>query len=107
MAEIKTVDGRPIDIRRVTSPDEARHCEILFIPRSVPLEQQNAVLRALRGLPILVVGESDGFVARGGDVQFFLQGNKVRFAFNADLAKQEILKVSSKLLSLAEIIPGK
>jgi len=107
IAETKTVDGRPIVIRRAATPDEAKLCEIMFVPDSVSLEQQNAVIRALQSLPVLVVGESDGFVARGGDVQFFLQGNKVRFAFNADLAKQENLKVSSKLLSLAEIIPSR
>jgi YfiR/HmsC-like len=107
IAETKTVNGRPIVIRQITTPGEARHCQILFVPGSVPQEQQNAVLRAVQGLPVLVVGESDGFVARGGDVQFYLQGNKVRFAFNADLAKQENLKVSSKLLSVAEIIPGR
>lgn len=106
IAETKTVDGRQIVIQRTTTPDEARHCEILFVPGSVPREQQNAVLRALRGSPVLVVGESDGFVSRGGDAQFFLQGNKVRFAFSANITKQEDLKVSSKLLALAEIIPS-
>ena len=107
IAEAKTVNGRPIAVQRITTPNEAQHCEILFVPGSVSEEQQNALLRALQGLPVLVVGESNGFVTRGGDVQFYLQGNKVRFAFNADLAKQGDLKVSSKLLSLAEIVPSK
>jgi len=107
IAETKAVDGRPIVIERITSPEEARHCEILFVPGSVPLEQQNGVLRALHGSPVLVVGETEGFVSRGGDAQFFLQGNKVRFAFSDDMTKQEDLKVSSKLLALAEIIPSR
>jgi len=106
IAKTKSVDGRPIKIQRITSPNEARHCEILFVPGSVPPQQQDAVSRALQGSPVLVVGETEGFISRGGDAQFFVEGNKVRFAFSADVAKQEDLKVSSKLLALAEIIPS-
>jgi hypothetical protein len=51
-----------------------------------------------------VVGESEDFVERGGNVQFFLEGNRVRFAFGAEAIKRDDLKISSKLLALAKII---
>jgi YfiR/HmsC-like len=104
LAHKKKVDGRAIEIRLVTSVAEAKQCQILFVPNSVPLQTQFNVLQATIHSPVLVVGETDDFVERGGNVQFFLEGNKVRFAFGATALKRDDLKVSSKLLALAKII---
>jgi hypothetical protein len=104
IARTKNVAGRPIVIRRLTSTNELDGCHLLFVPRSTPPDQQEAVLKATRGLPLLVVGEADGFIERGGGAQFFVEGNKVRFAFSADVTPENQLKVSSKLLSLAKIV---
>lgn len=106
VAHKKKVDGRRIEVRIIQSAAEAVECQILFVPKSVPISEQNAVLRATLGHPVLVVGEQGGFVERGGNAQFFLEGNKVRFAFGAGAAKRDDLKVSSKLLTLAKIIGG-
>ncbi|HEX6960862.1 MAG TPA: YfiR family protein [Lacipirellula sp.] len=104
IARSKQVNGHAISIRRLTTTDEIAGCHLLFIPRSTPPEQQEAVLRAIRGQPLLVVGEADDFITRGGGAQFFIEGNKVRFAFNADVTQENQLKISSKLLSLAKIV---
>lgn len=104
VAHRKKVDGRRIDVRIIHTAAEASDCQILFVPKSVPIGEQNAVLRATLDHPVLVVGEQSGFVQRGGNVQFFLEGNKVRFAFGAGVTKRDDLKVSSKLLTLAKII---
>jgi hypothetical protein len=106
IAATKTVAGRPIVVQVVKSPVDLIRCHILFVPMSVSTEQQDIVLQRARDALLLVVGESDDFVQRGGDVQFFIEGNKVRFAFSAEFTKGSELKVSSKLLSLAKIIPG-
>lgn len=102
----KKVDGQAIEIRRVTSVREALACQILFVPKSVPLREQTAVLKATTGLPVLVVGETDDFVKRGGSVQFFLDGNKVRIAFGEKSHIRDDLKVSPKLLTVAKLIPS-
>jgi len=52
----------------------------------------------------LLVGESPGFAERGGAIDFFIEGNRVRFEVNMEVAKRQQLKFSSKLLSLAKII---
>ncbi len=104
IAHTKKVDGRPIEVHIVTFHRRGEKCQILFIPRSVTLEEQNEVLRATLHFPVLVVGEADDFVQRGGNAQFFIEGNKVRFAFGADAIKRDDLKVSSKLLALAKIV---
>ncbi len=102
----KKVDGQPIEIRHITSVQEALACQILFIPRTVSLEEQAAVLKATSGFPVLTVGETDDFVQRGGTVQFFLENNKVRIAFGEKSHLRDDLKVSSKLLTLSKLIPS-
>ncbi len=37
-------------------------------------------------------------------MSFYVENNKVRFEINVETAKQQQLKVSSKLLSLAKIV---
>lgn len=100
----KKVDGQPVEIREITSVREALACQILFIPRTVPLSAQAALLKATNGLPVLTVGENDDFVQRGGTVQFFLENNKVRIAFSEKSHLRDDLKVSSKLLTVAKMI---
>jgi len=106
IASRKKVDGQPIEIRRVTSVHEVLACQILFIPKTVPLREQTAVLKASTDLPVLVVGETDDFVERGGNIQFFVEDNRVRFAFGEKSHLRDGLKVSSKLLTVARMIPS-
>jgi hypothetical protein len=104
IARTKNVAGHPIAIRRLKSTNELVGCHLLFIPGTTPPDQQDAALKAIYGLPLLVVGEADDFIARGGGALFFVEGNKVRFAFSAEVAQENQLKISSKLLSLAKIV---
>jgi hypothetical protein len=105
VARTKTVASRPIEIRQLHSIDQLQVCHILFVPNSVPRSTEDAIIGAARGTHVLTVGESPGFVERGGAVQFYLDENKVRFAFNSDVVDGKNFKISSKLLSLAKIIP--
>ena len=100
----KKVDGRSIEVRVVSSPSEVLKCQILFVPKSVPAAKRDGVIRAARGLHVLTVGESDDFSDRGGTANFFLEGNKVRFAFNPVAVADNNLVVSSKLMALAKIV---
>ena len=104
IAATKNVAGRPIEIRRLNSTDKLLECHIVFMAGTVDAAAQKNVLRALENSHVLCVGETDDFVELGGAAQFFVEGNKVRFAFNTDVVDRNNLKVSSKLLSLAKIV---
>jgi hypothetical protein len=54
--------------------------------------------------PILTVCNADDFAESGGIIQFFKQGNKIRFAINKKAADKVGLVLSSKLLNLAKVI---
>jgi len=50
------------------------------------------------------VGESDGFIEEGGIVNLRLARGKIQIQININAAEQAGVHISSKLLSLAEII---
>ena len=104
LAATKTVAGRKIVVERIASVDAIRPCQILFIARNVSGQQQRMALERLQDQPVLIVGESEGFAALGGSVNFIVESNKIRFEINLDAAKQHQLKISSKLLALAKIV---
>jgi hypothetical protein len=78
-------------------------CQLVFV-NSAEDKLLSEILNSLKGTSALVVGESEGFAERGGEIQFFLEDNKLRFAINVDAIHRARLTVSSKLLALAKIV---
>lgn len=99
----KQAQGRALQLRRAVRPDEFRSCHILFVPES---EERVAgeLLRKAGSLPVLTVGEHDGFAAAGGVIGFVVRDDRVQFEINPDAAARADLKVSSRLLQLATIV---
>jgi hypothetical protein len=99
----ETNNGRPVLIRHLQSDKETRGCHILYISSS---ERKTAarIFSTLDGSGILTVGEMTQFAARGGMIQFSLEDQHVRFDINLDAASRAGLKISSKLLALAQIV---
>jgi len=100
----KKVDARRFVIKRLKWGMEFKDCDILFVGASEAVHLEE-VIRAVKGLPILTIGETPGFVRRGCIINLIVEDNKVRFEVNLDAAKQAVLNVSSRLLALAKIIP--
>jgi hypothetical protein len=65
----KAVDDRPLVVRRVKTVEESSGCGILFISSS-EAGRLPAVFTALGATHVLTVGESKGFCASGGMVEF-------------------------------------
>jgi hypothetical protein len=64
------------------------------------------LLDASSGAGVLTVGDFDQFAERGGMIQLIKEGNKFRFAINVDAVNASRLRISSKLLQLAELVRG-
>ena len=99
----KQAQGRPMQVRRGVKADELKACHVLFVPES---EERAAPehLRRVGALPVLTVGEHDGFAASGGVIGFVIRDDRVQFEINPDAANRADLKVSSRLLQLATIV---
>jgi hypothetical protein len=80
-----------------------KECRILFVSSSEKMHFEE-IVEAVKGLPILTVGETPGFAERGGMIRLMLEDNRVRFEVNVDAAHDGNLNISSRLLTLARII---
>jgi hypothetical protein len=101
----KSVNGRPLVVKRLKWGQNLRSCHILFISSS---EQKRLVqiFESLRGANVLTVGDMDKFGQQGGVIHFIMEESKVRFEINAEVAGQARLKISSKLMALAKAVVG-
>jgi hypothetical protein len=103
-----TIDGKPIGSRvfhvvPLNAAQELQGCNMLFISRD-GARRQSAILKRLRGQPVLTVGESGDFFPDGGMIRFHIEENKIRFDINLDAANVSHLKISSQLLLLASVV---
>jgi hypothetical protein len=89
------INGRSIDTPRVILEPEP--CHVIFIPRTANI---GAYLRAAKGTPTLLVGESMDFLEQGGIINFVMGGNQVRFQIDVEAAERSGLRISSRLLRL-------
>ena len=98
--ESETVDNRKIEIKRLKFEDVIDSCHVVFIGQT-ERNRLFSFMENLRGKGILTVSEIDGFIERGGVINFKRQGSRVGFEINQKKAEEEGIKISSKLLSLA------
>ena len=97
------VRQRPIVIERAARLQDLLGCHVVFVCRS-ERAQVGPIISALNGRPILTVGDLPEFARRGGMINFYLEGQKVRFEINRAAAHASGLKLSSQLLSLARLV---
>ena len=62
------------------------------------------IFDSLGSASILTVSETENFARRGGIINFYLEGNKVRFEINSDAAQRKGIKISSQLLKLGKVV---
>ena len=98
----KEAAGRFFVVRHVAVLKESGGCQIVFVAAS-ERRHFSAILSRVKKCGVLTVGEADGFTAAGGVINFKLVDGRVRFEINLAEAQQRELRISSKLLSLAEV----
>ena len=96
------VNDRPITIQRLRRRADPRMCNILFVSQS-ERDRVAQVLSNLKGRSVLTVSDIDGFTDVGGMIQLFIEQNTVRMRISLDAVRASNLKVSSKLLRVAEV----
>lgn len=103
IAETKTLDGRPIVVRRFASSHDVGPCHLLYLPRTVPLDVQRDVIQQHSGKSVLFVGEIPEFHRIGGIVLLQEVDNRIRLVVSQAAARRENLKFSAKLLQVAQV----
>ncbi len=103
MVEAKTINNRPLTLRYPRNPQELREgCHVLFVGGS-DRQKISEALQAVRASSVLTVGESDFFLELGGVINMGRKEDRIRLAVNLDAAERARLKVSAKLLNVADV----
>jgi len=101
LANARVGSRHPVALRSVASAADVVGCHIVFVASD---GDDAAILEAASGGAALSVGESEGFAERGGVINFFSEGEKLRFEINPRAADRAGLKISSRLLRLARLV---
>lgn len=101
----KSVQGHELLVKDSLTPADLHACHVLFVSAS-ETKRLPALLAALKGSTTLTVGDMENFTGSGGMIQFVAEDGRVRFVINVGAASGAGLKVSSKLLSLAQSVTG-
>ena len=89
--------------RRISSPQMAVDCQILFISSS-EANRLNKIIEALDKNAVLTVSDIPQFSQRQGMIQFVLKENRIRFEVNLTATQRAGLTLSSELLKVATVV---
>ncbi|TAE28201.1 MAG: YfiR family protein [Candidatus Kapaibacterium sp.] len=99
-------EGRSVEVRRLGSVEDALRCNTIFIAPGETIRTAQ-LLAKTRSKPILTIGRDDGFLDKGGLINFYVENAKVRFEYNAEEIPSSKLRFSSKLLRLGKSVSKK
>lgn len=78
-------------------------CDLIYVHNSEN-EHINLILTKLKDSPVLTISDSNKFAEKGGIIELYRSGSRIKFAINRNSAQQAKLSVSSQLLNLAKIV---
>jgi len=100
------IDGRPVAVRRIRD-EQIQGCHLVYVSSSES-QRSAGINAAATHEAILTVGDAEDFIDKGGMIRFIEKGRRLHFQINPDAAERASLKISSRLLQLAEVVlPGK
>lgn len=106
VSEGRTTGGHAFVIKHLAADADPSGCQILFISDRAA-SAMGKILGRAAGHPILTVGEDSEFAEGEGMINFVLKQESVHLEINLASARKAGLKISSKLLSVADVVKGR
>jgi hypothetical protein len=97
----RTVNNRTLAVRRLKAGEALTGVNILLIGRS-EIARLPQLLPQLQSHAILTVTELEGALSQGSVINFILADRRVRFEISLEAAEKHNLKLSSRLLAVAQ-----
>lgn len=97
----RRINERPVQVRRIGPDEPLEGLHVLFVGGQ-DRERLAARLSPARTLPILTVTESTGALGDGSVINFTVERERVRFEVSLPAAELSRLKLSSRLLAVAQ-----
>jgi hypothetical protein len=99
----RTVNERPITVKRLKPGESLAGVHILFVGRAESA-RLNQLAQAAQQRSVLIVTEAEGALGQGSVINFIMTDRRVRFEVSLDSAEKSGLKLSSRLLAVAQQI---
>jgi hypothetical protein len=94
----RSAQGRPLELRKLRNGERPAGVHILFVGRAAA-----AALPKIGAQPgLLVVSEAEGALEQGAMINFVGIDGRVRFEVAPDAAERRELRISSRLLAVAQ-----
>lgn len=100
LAQIKKIQGKPVQVVEFSNINEITTCQILFVPERFSSEIPRLMTR-YEGRNLLIVSESPNGISRGAAISFLIRNDKLNFRLSEENVAYYGLKVSSRLTELA------
>ena len=97
------VGPRKIEIQTLAPGDNPVDCQVAYIGQSERPKLRQA-LNKMADLTVLTIGDMPSFAEQGGMINLRKVGGKIRFQINLAAARRSGLRISSRLLRLAQIV---
>ncbi len=96
----RTVQGRPIAVKAIREGDVPAGVHLLFVAGSDSVRLRSA-LKMVPGTPMLLVSEAENGLQQGSVINFKVIEERVRFDVSLEAADKNSVKLSSRLLTVA------
>lgn len=97
----RMINEHPLAVRNLRPGDSLNGVQVLFVGQQDAATLKRG-LEPARQMPVLTVTETPGALGLGSMINFVLVESRVRFEISATRAERQGLKLSSKLLAVAQ-----
>ena len=97
----KKTQGRRLNIITLASQVKSANCHVIYVSEAHDTLYKQRIARLLTKT-VLTIGATENFLHQGGMINLRNANNKINFSINLFSVKSSVLKIHSRLLSLAE-----
>ncbi|WP_109486688.1 YfiR family protein [Occallatibacter savannae] len=98
-----SVDGRPFQVRRVSSSERFDECQVLYMS-STERHHFDGLYASLIEAGVLTISDDPAFATSGGIIGLPVIGDRIEIQINLACAEQSGIAISSRLLGVAKVI---
>lgn len=102
----KVVNDKSINVKTINTIEEGltAQCNMVFVSKQKEKEQDQ-LIKAYKGKPILTFGDMSTFAEAGGAMNFYIVNNNLAIMINSETVQESKLTINPKMLRLVTIVP--